>query len=415
MSKRPKILYPYICPLNAGDAAIFISSFRALKKVSNDKVDFILGADDIEVVSKRFPEFDFIPYRKNLMDKLLFRGGVKILFWFILFRFFKLFKFLPLFVLPAYQKKLFKGVQECDLVVAPGGGYVTDVYHIHNYLLLFAYANHLGKPLYFQAQSFGPMFKKSTINDFRQILKDSRFYIARDFLSLDKFKEYYGDLPHNVIESVDQAFALDWEYKPIQKTKRIGMSMRNWSFKNYQISSEDGMARFKRSLITIVNTLVREYDYQIDFVSTCQGEAIYVDDSKLAHEIYGLLDEDVKAKVQVNDDFHTPDQLKEIYKGYDFFVGTRMHSIIMNLLVGNPCFGIVYEFKTVELLKRLGLEEYSVEIDQEDQEQLAQLIRQFVTNIDSITEQSRKEVKKLKIRAQENAKMILEDYHQIQA
>lgn len=413
MSKRPKILYPYICPLNAGDAAIFISSFRAFKKVSGDNVDFILGADDLEEVSKRFPEFDFIPYSKNWMDKILFRGGLKILFWFFMFRFFKVFKYLPLFLLPGYQKELFKSVAESDLVVAPGGGYVTDVYHIHNYLLLFAYANHLNKPLYFQAQSFGPMFKKSTIRDFKQVLNDARFYIARDLLSLDKFKEYYGELPKNVVESVDQAFALDWEYKPVTKNKKIGMSMRTWSFKNYDVSSEEGMDRFKKSLITIVSTLVREYDYQVDFISTCQGEPIYVDDSKLAHEIYGLLDDDVKGNVYVNDDFHTPDDLKEIYKEYDFFVGTRMHSIIMNLMIGNPCFGIVYEFKTIELLKRLGLDEYTIEIDHTDKDELIGKLKKFIENIDSITEKSRTNVLKLKSRAQENVKIILEDYHKI--
>ena len=100
------------------------------------------------------------------------------------------------------------------------------------------------------------------------------------------------------------------------------------------------------------------------FVSTCQGVPEYAhDDSRTAHAIVAGLDPAVAGHVDIDASFHTPEQLMELVKGFDFVVATRMHMMIMSLCVGTPVLPIAYEFKTKELAARLGIADITLDID----------------------------------------------------
>ena len=65
------------------------------------------------------------------------------------------------------------------------------------------------------------------------------------------------------------------------------------------------------------------------------------------------LPDEIRARVRVDGDFHTPDELLELLRDFDWVVATRMHLAILTLGVGTPVLPIAYEFKTTELFKSL--------------------------------------------------------------
>ncbi len=152
--------------------------------------------------------------------------------------------------------------------------------------------------------------------------------------------------------------------------------------------------------------LIDKYNYDVTFISTCQGHAEYIDDSKTAALIVNQLEEKYKRRITIDADFHPLDDLIGIFKNFDVFIGTRMHSIIFNFLNLTPCLGIIYEFKTSELFERIGLERYLFEMQSADNNALMCKIDDLVCNRNEIREQLRIEVQKLRELSMQNMQVV---------
>jgi colanic acid/amylovoran biosynthesis protein len=116
------------------------------------------------------------------------------------------------------------------------------------------------------------------------------------------------------------------------------------------------MERYSAAFASLTEHLVYQYDAVVTFLSTCQGVADYHDDSRLASAIAATLPDDVRCRVTVDSTFHTPSELMEYLREFDWVVATRMHLAIMALGVGVPVLPIAYEFKSIELFRGLGYE-----------------------------------------------------------
>jgi colanic acid/amylovoran biosynthesis protein len=172
---------------------------------------------------------------------------------------------------------------------------------------------------------------------------------------------------------------------PPASSGRVGISVRNW---NYVKDGLDGMLRYIEAVRRLVVSLVQQ-GKKITFVSTCQGVPEYAhDDSKTAKAIVAGLDPSIAEGVTIDSSFHTPEQLTEVVKGFDFVVATRMHMIIMSLCVGTPVLPIAYEFKTKELAARLGISEVLMDIDTITAEEAASKLKRFSENIDGFRRMS---------------------------
>ena len=114
------------------------------------------------------------------------------------------------------------------------------------------------------------------------------------------------------------------------------------------------MIRYCGAVVSLTMHLVKHYNADVTFLSTCQGITGYHDDSRTATAIKESLPADISARVTVDCDFHTPDELMERLRTFDWVVATRMHFAILAFGVGTPVLPIAYEFKTEELFKSLG-------------------------------------------------------------
>jgi colanic acid/amylovoran biosynthesis protein len=115
------------------------------------------------------------------------------------------------------------------------------------------------------------------------------------------------------------------------------------------------LARYREAVAALVTHLVRQ-GAAVTFVSTCQGVPEYVnDDSAVAAEIAAKLPPDVASSVEVDRDWHAPEELRAKLRGFDLAISTRMHLAILALGQGVPVFSIAYEFKADELFSQLSL------------------------------------------------------------
>jgi colanic acid/amylovoran biosynthesis protein len=186
-------------------------------------------------------------------------------------------------------------------------------------------------------------------------------------------------------------------------TGRVGISVRKW---NYVRGGEDGMRRYIDAIREMVVSLVRQ-GKQVTFVSTCQGVPEYAhDDSRTADAIVSGLDSAVAEHVVIDAAFHTPEQLMELAKGFDFVVATRMHMMILSLCVGTPVLPIAYEFKTRELAARLGIADVTLDIDTISGEEALGKLARFSESLDEYSRVSLQSVLEENLSAMSSVELL---------
>jgi len=258
---------------------------------------------------------------------------------------------------------------DTDVMITTGGTYLTENDNISPRLKQFEMGQALGKKTIFFTQSLGPFRLPSNRARLKRILAKVPLVLLRDARSRGHLEGIIAPSA-NCHVVADCVFALadvariqgklQGELTP-RRHRRVGVSVRQWA---YVAGGTEGMAKYADSIRAMVHSLVRDHDYEVVFVSTCQGVPQYHhDDSLLANQIRNSVDADVLPKVSVDGTFHTPDRLMQLLRAFDFVISTRMHMMIMALNVGTPVIPIVYEFKTEELSGTMGLTDVMLNID----------------------------------------------------
>jgi colanic acid/amylovoran biosynthesis protein len=368
--------------LNTGDAAILLAIRHILKSAYPGELRFQVFDSQPEVASRLYPKNAYpdieirkllaesifkYPYDdnrlKNLAKPIYNRLALSAL------RHYGKSRALDETMFGAEDRRSLDMYRHADLVVTTGGTYLVENYNLERRLNQFRIDAIFGKDPVFFTQSLGPFDKDYNRRELKQVFDRSPLMLLRDQRSHGHL-EGLVDNPGKCHVVADSVFALADKARieallsagrSPQPTGRVGISVRHW---NYVNDGADGMRRYMASIRDIATRLVRDHGKQVTFVSTCQGVPEYAhDDSRTARAIIAELDADVATHVDVDGGFHTPEQLMELVKGFDFVVATRMHMMIMSLCVGVPVLPIAYEFKTRELAKRVGLADLLLDID----------------------------------------------------
>lgn len=256
--------------------------------------------------------------------------------------------------------------RDADLVVSCGGGYMQSKsvkqllteYLVHWVQLYCAKA--ANTPYVIFAQTIGPFDMISRLLS-RPVFNGAFRVLAREPISFDCVKRLYPDAACR--QTGDVAFLLkptpyDW-CPDTHSDGNIGITVRSWHFPG--ASDRDGlMKRYVEAIKDYITTLSREGDYGFYLMPQCVGPE---GDNDLV--LSRLIVEDLKGRANVTlIDFDIyPSQLKSLYSKMDFFVGTRMHSVIFSLAENVPCLAISYDKKTDGIMEQAGLSEYVLHID----------------------------------------------------
>lgn len=335
------ILIENAVPLNNGDAALI---FSLGEKFEEKGCKVFYSTFHYDEVLEKYPEKNWIisPLSRRFITKI------------------------PV-IRTMYLKRYLKSkpfYNRVDAVVSAPGGYINSFYGIKKKLILLKLYKYVLKTnVYLYSQSIGELNKKDL-----QILKAnmsifSLFYV-RDNKSLERINDV-GKY-EQVFLTKDAAFLFEPMKKKESKNskkKQLAISVRKWTQKLDEIEI------YKKNMIRIIR-FYQKLDYEITFISTCQGNDKYPDDSMMAKEILNDMKEFGYSvnTIFVDDKAYSLNDFRENISKFDLVIGTRLHMCILSWLAGVPAFNISYEEKGKECYKYLNLEEFSIDYGTYDNE-----------------------------------------------
>ena len=366
--------------LNGGDAAIAQGQRRILASHWPD-VELVTADMQPEAARRYFPSETFVPWyfdlfvsrplssplarrvarrlpslRPLLMRRALRAGEAlarKRWSWWAL-------------TLNADQRRQLRTMLEADLVVYCGGTSLTENYDLAPKLFDIELARVMAKPYVYMQQSAGPFTDPANRSRLQQQFASAALVILRDQRSLEHVTDL-GVAPEHCLVLPDTAFSLASEHldapEPPAAPTRIAVSVREWKFFT-GTDAETGMRHYVESLASLVTGLVRDHGCEVVFVSTCQGRPEYwTDDYATAVRLVDTLPADVAERVTVDRRARTATELIDFLATFHALVATRLHAAILGACAGLPTLAIAYEYKSQEVWRQLGLEQFVIDIE----------------------------------------------------
>jgi colanic acid/amylovoran biosynthesis protein len=258
----------------------------------------------------------------------------------------------------AIQLLSLKEFKEADMIVGCPGGYMNSTYGIRNKLLIFFLSKRRGKATGIYAQSFGP-FNDADCARMKVGSRHIDLIQARDQWSLDNLLDC--GLDESQVQLTNDAAFLLAPMRANEKAKKVAFSVRDWSADGRRIEDFDKM------VVAMIEHLV-SFGYVVDFLSTCQGIAGYVDDAAAAARIQAKLPKELLSQTQLIEGFRPLNELREKLMSYDFVVGTRLHMCVLAMKSGVPALNISYEEKGRAMYSYLGFGNFTIDYNQEPSE-----------------------------------------------
>ena len=390
-----KIVITNIVMLNAGDAAILKAMIMGLKKKFGPDTEIVVYDSQAEGARKYYPDLDIKEQlqsvlkdisegdeHESVLDKITRKvQNKRFPFAFELLERGK--ESVARGLMPARVRAIFDDYASADLILGTGGTYIVENYSIERKYQELVFELAAGKPVALFTQSMGPFTEPHNRKMLSKVFPKLALILLRDEASLEYCKSVNS--ADNMMVSADAVFVTANENELAEagsattlKPKQVAVSVRHWPFfKNEE--TETGMKRYLSAVQSATEHLIDAYGANVTFISTCQGIPEYwVDDAKVAQQVYDALDPKYQARTTVNSDFHDPFVLQDKLADFDLVVATRLHVAILSLTRGTPVLPISYEFKTNELFRRFGVSQYVSDIDTVTGETLVQKLDAFV-------------------------------------
>lgn len=360
---------------NRGDAAILRGLIDSLESNNNDieldvvsrfpySSSYLLSKD---IKKDKLSEVKYIG--NNIFNKLIKRFFLKILPNIYISKINKN-GILRFFKLPKKSQEFVNDIKKYDAIIQVGGSFLVDLYGVLQYehILCSLLAK---KPIYLIGHSVGPFDgdQFSAVSSF--CLSRVNKLVLRESVSLDIMREYNIDTS-KVSDGIDTAFLVNsadvelyesyvvrhWK-SIIQKTKTIALTVRKLApfDKRLGVSQE----LYENSIANLIDKLILD-GYQVLAVSTCTGIESYDKDDR-------MICVSIRNKVKYKDSFHiVMDELNDVELGCVLSncyltIGTRLHSAIISMNFNTPAIAINYEHKSLGIMNKLGLPDFSVTLD----------------------------------------------------
>lgn len=371
--------------MNKGDAAIKISTARALKAVLDDA--------DI-VISSPFPEIDrdfYFPFRvvKCNRRRLIWATFqlVRAYIWGLVN---KHLKYDLRFMVPDDEIQTF---MQSDLVVDLSGDMVTEDYGPHvaySHFVPILMALFLHKPVFLCAQSIGPFSLTRPVAKY--LLNAVDLISVRDDITMRYLKEI-GIKNNSIVMTADMAFLLEPasaervdsilgdEGIDIGVTDVLGVSLSQLVEKKYQKRnplSRD--MRFVELFAGILDNISSELGLRIVLVPHVTGPSKAKDDRIIIRKIR----DGMKEKAYVVEGDYSPEELKGIIGRCTIFLGARMHANIAALSQGVPVAAISYSHKSPGIMDLFGQKQYVCPIESLNAEDIYEHIKSLYENRNAI-------------------------------
>lgn len=247
---------------------------------------------------------------------------------------------------------LVSAIDAADLVVGCGGSYLHDTYarNLHPRLATIHAAARAGKRFVVFAQSIGPLDSALSRTAARNALDDATFVLVRDAASERVVRDLGVRAP--IACGVDAAVLGRVSIQPRSERPTLGVTVRGWHFPGLEDPAAH-QQRYEREVADAVSAWIAHTGGHVRILSNCTSLGGYAqDDRVVARRVAALVD----ATVEIVEAEDLPfDVVRGQAGACDFFLGTRMHSLLFATTAGVPGVGVAYEQKTVEWLEQVGL------------------------------------------------------------
>jgi len=282
---------------------------------------------------------------------------------------------------PQSWQRLLKAYSEANLVVGVSG---NQFYSGGRYgwplpltILSVQIAHHFAKPFYTMPQSIGPLRHDWERKWIKSIYQKARIVFVRDQESLN-LAQSIGLSTDKIIYSPDPAFLFQsgssteatrilqrWGGHPNKPA--IGITI----LANMGRSLKPGhINHYYKTMVAIIEKLTMILKAQVFIFLQVTGPSEIENDRTGAYTVLQQLNSHTVDSVHIVDERLSPQLLKACYGKMDLFIATRLHSGIFALGMGVPTIFIGYLTKTRGMMKSLDLEDWMIQIDEIDAEQL---------------------------------------------
>ncbi len=294
-------------------------------------------------------------------------------------------------------RKIYALLRDVDVFISGGGGLVQDVTGVPTvlyYLGLVFLAKMRHKKVMAYAQGFGPLQKKVSRLVAEKIMNLCDVITFRDEDSKKLAKEIGIKAP--IYVTADPVFLLKpasseemrkiLEKEKIEGKFKVGVSVRDWQ----------GVDKVLSSLSSALQRLVEEYGAKIYVFPFQKSQDVEV--SKKVLENVG------KENCKIIPREYTIPQMLSLIGNMDFFVGMRLHSLIFSAIQGVPMVGLSYDPKVTSLMNHLECP--FMHVEGADVEDLQEKVFGVIRNRQGFKEKILDKVKPLKVKAEENLKIL---------
>ena len=294
--------------------------------------------------------------------------------------------------------------KNADLVVSCGGGYMQSRsirqlladYSVH-WIQLFC-AKSAKIPYIIFAQTIGP-FDSVSRRVSKSIFDGAARVLAREPISFKCVEELYPEVDCKY--TADVAFLLKaapvgWEAGH-HRDGNVGITVRSWHFPGKE-NRDQLLGNYIEAIEEFVVELSKRGDYGFYLMPQCIGPDTDNDlilSRRIAQDLEG------SCNLAVVDLDCKPSELKFIYSKMDYFVGTRMHSVIFSLAEDVPCIAISYDRKTDGIMEQAGLSDYVLDISTVTKAKLLDRFNALVSD-EQVKEKIYRNVKAIKKQASIN-------------
>lgn len=288
----------------------------------------------------------------------------------------------------------FKTLWQTDLVILGGGGLFNDERPkaIWIWLIQSFWFYLFGKKVVCLAQSVGPLKSRFGKWATKWVYKKAVLKTVRDEKSLGILKSIGIG---GALQLADPAFALAYELESRHKiNNEVVISLREWD-------SEKDISRYKL-LGELANYLNNKHNLKAVFVPFQQRH----DETDLY--CYEFIKDQVGLK-KVSD----YKQAMEIIARSKIVIAMRLHAIIMAVLARRPFVAISYSKKVNDFVETLGLEQFSLEYQDLNLEQLKEKVDQVLAEEKQVEATLEKQKMKMVYEFYKHEKLLKDIYKTI--
>lgn len=371
---------------NSGDAAIYIAATRSLQRMLPG-ARVAVAAHQRELVGDLYPELDLVPPLDSV-------AGVR---W-------------PWTTAAdlAEAETVEQLVEQADVVLAAGGGYLLERYGPENRIRGWEEMLARGKRLMFYAQTIGEFADRELGDRLRAVLEAAELVIVRDRASFDVVRAQRD--PANVHLTADEAFLFSPPQRPARPRSLLAtVSAHDWD--------RGGVNELEERpplppLAAAIGRLLESGEIEsVTLASTTQGlggpDWELEDDSIEARAVYDAIPDRWRERVEIVDGYLHPDRYAALASRHAAAVSMRMHGAILAATAGTPVLIANASDKARALSERSGGRLRGIE-DRDDLDRLDDLLRPLLDEPREVLIGQDLAVEQMRAHASRNARLVAE-------